>query len=271
MWKKRFIYWVDNGTVYVSIPFTWDLPKAYSACVFFKSEGYEVKAGGPAVKLMPEQMGGYVSNEQVDALCQHNPDAVFTSRGCIRQCEFCAVPKIEGDLLELDNWTPKPIICDNNLLACSKMHFDKVIDSLKGINQVDFNQGLDARLLTMEKASRLVELDLRMVRLAWDYIEMESRVRESIATLTSFGIPKSMITVFCLIGFKDTPDDALYRLQSIKDLGLWPFAMRYQPLKTLVKNKYIGENWTKRELLRFSRYWNRQIWLKNIPFEEYRK
>ena len=113
----------------MSVPFTWNLPQAYSLCVWYRQLGYRVRAGGPAVKLIPRYLAEVADiGGEVDALKKHNPNATFTSRGCVRNCPFCAVPRIEGQLRELTDWEPKPIICDNNLLACSRRHFDLVID-----------------------------------------------------------------------------------------------------------------------------------------------
>jgi len=268
-WPKKAIDWIEDSTVFVSVPFTWELPKAYSRCVFLRQQGYRVRAGGPAVSLMPDYLRDVAEiGGEVDALKHHNPDATFTSRGCIRKCKFCAVPKIEGDLVELEEWEWKPIICDNNLLACSEKHFDKVIDNLKGFKKVDFNQGLDARLLTDYHAERLAELDC-MIHLAWDHIGLEGQVFGAIYALLHAGLPKRRIRIYVLIGYDDSPADALYRLEMLKAEGIWPNPQRYNPLDTLEKDHYVAPNWTDRELHRFMRYWARQRWLEHIPFEEY--
>lgn len=269
-WSKHIVCWTENDSAYLSISFTWNLPQAYSLCVWYRGQGYRVKAGGPAVDLMP----GYLADVaecggHIEALRRHNPDATFTSRGCIRHCPFCAVPKIEGDLIELEHWEPKPIVCDNNLLACSRRHFDSVIDSLRPVSQIDFNQGLDARLLTSHHIDRLKELRLRYVRLAWDWIELEAVVLDSIGKLLAAGLPKSKIRVYVLVGFEDTPEDALYRCQTLKDKGIMPNPQRYNPLDTLKKDNFVADRWTDRKLQDFIRYWSRQNWLKRIPFNEY--
>lgn len=96
-WRAGLAEWIDGDTAYLSVPFTWSLQNAHMRAVALRCEGYRVHAGGPAVSLMPDflaevaEIGG-----EVNALPHHNPDATFTSRGCIRRCPFCAVPKIEG-------------------------------------------------------------------------------------------------------------------------------------------------------------------------------
>lgn len=273
-WPKRAIDWIEHDTAFVSVPFTWDLPQAFSRCVFLREQGYKVRAGGPAVSLMPDYLADVAKiGGQVEALKHHNPNATFTSRGCPNRCAFCAVPIIEGDLYEMKSWERKPIICDNNLLACSQAHVDKVLDSLKGIKNVDFNQGLDARHLSDYHAGRLAELDLKFVRLAWDHSSLESQVMLAIQNLRDAGIPRNKIRVYVLFGYQDTPEDALYRLQTLKDIGVWPNAQRYQPLNALEKNKYVNETvgWTDRELRRYARYWNKLHWLAGVPFDEYER
>jgi len=271
MWPKKAIDWVENNTAFVSVPFTWELPQAYSRCVFLREQGYKVRAGGPAVSLMPDYIADVAEvGGEVNALKHHNPNATLTSRGCIRKCGFCAVPKIEPRFEELDQWEPKPIVCDNNLLACSKSHFDKVIDLLKGIKGIDFEQGLDARLLTDYHAQRIAELNLNLVRFAWDNIKNESAIMKAIERTVTAGIPKSKIRVYVLFNFNDTPEDALYRLQTLKDMRVWPNPARFQPLDALKRNAYVAPEWTERELKRMMRYWYKQRWLGGISFDDYR-
>jgi hypothetical protein len=205
---------------------------------------------------------------EVDALPRHNPAATFTSRGCIRQCSFCAVPRLEDDLRELDDWPIRPIVCDNNLLATSRAHFDRVVDSLKPLRHVDFNQGLDARLLTRYHAGRLAELDCT-VRLALDSTRNESAFMEAYHLLRKAGIPKKRIRVYVLIGYQDSPDDALHRLQLVRGLGVTPNPMRYNPLDSLMRDAYVGPNWTDRELTRYVRYWSHLQFFGAVPFEEF--
>ncbi len=268
-WHKGFAEWTENDTAFLSIPFTWELQLAHQRAVWLRTEGYHVRAGGPAVALMPAYMTDVAElGGDVNALPHHNPNAVFTSRGCIRKCPFCAVPRIEGDLRELDDWEPKPIVCDNNLLACSRAHFDKVIDRLKPIRGVDFNQGLDARLLTTYHADRLAELDCT-VRLAWDHVSLGNQFMTAWERLRKAGIPKSHIQCYVLIGYNDKPDEAWFRLRTIHNLGAQPNPMRYNPLDALVRDSYVHANWTETELTAYMRYWANLRFTAGVPFQEW--
>ncbi len=272
MWSKGIVEWIEDCTAFISVVFTWDLPNAYQRCVWLKQQGYKVKAGGVAVSLMPNYLKGVAEiGEKMQSLYRHNPDATRTSLGCIRACSFCAVRIIEPIFMELPTWESKPIVCDNNLTACSRKHFDKVIDSLKSVQGVDFNQGLDIRLLTTHHLDRLKELNIHKLRFAWDDIKSTEIVMHGLEKVLKARFPKSKIGVYVLFNYKDTPDDALYRCETLKAMGILPNVQRYQPLTCLKKNSYISPNWNHRFLSDFTRYWSRQIWFRSIPFSEYKR
>lgn len=274
-------YWPHKGYVEhkfdkcvdLSIAFTWKLQTAHQRAVWWASQGYNVRAGGPAVKLMPEILDGVADvswSVLADAIALHNENAVFTSRGCVRRCKFCAVPVIEGELREIPEkfWEPRRIICDNNLLACSRKHFDMVIDRLKPLRNIDF-QGLDARLLTRYHAERLAELRIGVLRLAWDHIDHGHEFMAAYEKLRKAKLPKKVIRCYVLIGYDDTPDDAWFRLRTIRNMGIMPLPMRYNPLDALRRDEYVGPNWTDDELRRYMRYWSHSRWHGGVPFEEF--
>ena len=269
-WHNGLVEWTEGQHAYISVVFSWQLGQATARAVWLEAEGYQVHIGGPAAILNPERVGVWLDTTPITALHRHNPNATFTTRGCIRKCPFCAVPLLEGDLVELSDWEPKPIVCDNNLLAASQAHFNRVIDSLKPLKGVDFNQGLDARLLTNRQAERLAELDLYAVRLAWDHINLERSFMDAFEALRRAGIPLRLIRVYVLIGYHDTPDDALYRLDTVCSFGIRPNPMRYQPIHAERRNEYVDSGWTDAQLNRYMRYWSRLRWLEHIPFAEYK-
>lgn len=280
MWSKGIVEWQDHGTAFLSVPFTWDLPLAYSRAVGLKQQGFEVRVGGPAVELMlrdPKlrakvgladlvQCGG-----SVPALHHHNPEAVFTSRGCIRKCPPCAVHLIEPVFAELSDseWEPRPIVCDNNILATSMAHFDRVVNRLSPLHDVDFNQGLDARLLEWHHIEGLQKLDLAMVRFAWDLPSEETAVLDAISRMMKVGLPKSKFAIMVLVNNGESPAEAQYRFETLKGHGVRGCPMRFQPLDTLKKDSFVSPEWTQRELHRFVRYWFRQNWFSKIPYAEF--
>ncbi len=269
-WGSGAVEWVEGDTAYLSVVFSWQMQAAYQSAIWYRQLGYRVRAGGPAVALNPTHLAEVAEvGGEVGALAHHNPHATFTSRGCVRRCSFCAVPRVEGDLRELLDWEPRPVVCDNNLLACSRRHFDRVVDRLKSVRGIDFNQGLDARLMTAYHANRLGELDLHCVRLAWDAARLESQFMAAFEMLRAAGIPKRLIRVYVLVGYNDTPADALYRLQAVRALGIVPNPMRYQPLNALRRDSYVAPGWTGRELRRMVRYWSNLAHLGGIPYDEF--
>lgn len=269
MWFKKPIHWEDNTAHYYSIVFSWQLHK-WIKTVQPELDGKKIIVGGPAVKLNPEIIPSFVIiGKDIPTLWRHNIFATKTSTGCIRNCSFCAVPKLEGKLKEIKKWEVKPILIDNNLLACSIKHFDSVIDNLKKLKWCDFNQGLDARILTKYHAGRFAELKNPLIRLAFDHTKNEKQFLKAFELLRNAGINKKNIRVYVLIGFKDTPEDALYRLRLVNNLKIKTSAMRYQPLDTKNRNEYVDKNWTDRQLIDYMKYWNNLRYFAGIPFDEY--
>lgn len=265
MWKKDIVQWEINGKLFLSVPFTWLMPEAEKVA---KESKKRVCAGGPAVQLMGAPWADHTSDTTpYDVLSMHNPLATFTTRGCIRKCGFCAVPKIEGDFKEMDTWKPAPIVCDNNLLAASKKHIERVIDSLMAFPYVDFNQGLDARLFSLWHADQISRLKHAKVRFALDHVDMIGTVYTAIAKAKNSHL--NDIGVYVLYGFNDTPEDALHRLDTVRSWGIRPNPMRYQPLDTLDKNSYIKEGWTDYELRKVMSYYSKLRYLEHIPYDDY--
>ena len=269
-WNGGLVEWDDGDAVNISVVFSWKLQDAYSRAAWNKQIGKRVRVGGPPVSLKPEMFTGVAEvGGDVDALPRHNPDATFTSRGCVRSCPFCIVPIHEGDLVELNEWPVRPIVCDNNILATGARHFDAVIDSLKPLKGVDFNQGLDARLLTRHHAERIRELDMAVIRLAWDHVSLEDKFMAAWGKLRDAGVPKSKMQSYVLIGYNDTPEDAKYRLEKVRELGGLPNPMRFQPLTAEKRNSYVGPGWTETLLRKYMAYYSKLNWRGGVPFDEW--
>ena len=125
--------------------------------------------------------------------------------------------------------------------------------------------------MTDHHAQRFAELKKPIIRLAFDDIKTESKFQDAYDRLKSAGIPNKSIQVYVLIGFDDTPEDALYRLRRVRGLGIKPNPMRYQPIHAMTRNEYTGGAWTPRELTRFVRYWANLRFTEAVPFEDFER
>lgn len=267
-WKKDIVSWKILGTLYISIPFTWLFEKAKNLAISHKGK---VIIGGPGAVLLEEKVDwARVGRDTCfDVLSFHNPLATFTTRGCIHKCLFCAVPELEGSFRELKEWKKAPIVCDNNILASSRTHFERVVESLMDLPYVDFNQGLDARLFTEWHASQLKRLKKVKIRFAFDFPDMERKLDGVLWILNAAGFNTDTLGIYVLIGFEDIPEEARYKLERVRSWGIWPNPMRYQPLDCLRKNDYVAPGWTEGELKKMMRYYSRLAWLDGIRYEDY--
>lgn len=251
-WPKKEITWIQDRTLYVSIPFTWRLPRVKSILQQRSFFWDNAIVGGPAVLLMPDYFDAMnhvkTGHEMPGVLQRVNPLATKTSSGCVRKCQFCAVPETEGKLTEFDDWPDRPILIDNNLLATSTKHFNRVIDRLRKFDFVDFNQGLDARLLTNHHAIRFAELKKPILRLALDNMSCVDDWIQAYTILRMAGHPKKSIRSYALIGFDSGDKEAWERCEfieahGIKVLPMWFHALSEMEINTVSKDqKKMG--WT---------------------------
>ncbi len=118
---------------------------------------------------------------------------------------------------------------------------------------VDFNQGLDARLLDEHKMSRLAELNLHPMRIAFDHIEQREIYERAIRLAAKFGIRD--LSNYLLYNFLDTPEDFYNRLKINIDLceelnlSIYSFPMKYCPIddpEYFSNRDYIGRHWNKK-------------------------
>ena len=76
------------------------------------------------------------------------------------------------------------------------------------------------------------------------------------------------IAVYVLINNQDTPEDAIYRLETVRSIGAQTVPMRYQPLTTLRKNEHVGLAWTEYDLQKVMQYYSRDAY-RAIPFDKF--
>ncbi len=237
--------------------------------------GHEDLHGTPIEELVPD----YSILDHVDYRYPVN-DAYFgyASRGCVRKCSFCGVPQLEGaqrDMPPLSNLVngvkanhgekKDLVLMDNNVTAAPK--YKEVIAEIVDLGfeagatmvrdgnrrvkrRVDFNQGVDARILSkspmyLEEMSKIC---ISPLRIAFDHIG----VRKPYETAVRMAADNQILSLsnYMLYNFMDTPED-LYQRMNVnillnQELGvrIWSFPMRYQPVN-LKDRSHVGKNWNR--------------------------
>ena len=186
----------------------------------------------------------------------------FLTRGCIRTCPWCIVPEKEGKIrkhADVEEFAQHKnvVFLDNNVLA-----HDHGIAQLEKIAKlglvVDFNQGLDARLIDDGIAKILGKIQwLSAVRLACDDKGQIESIRKAVENLRWHNVTPRRY--FCYVLVKDI-NDSLERVRFLKGLNLDPFA---QP--------YIAPDGTPptKEQKKFARWVNMKSIYKSTTWEEY--
>ena len=186
----------------------------------------------------------------------------FLTRGCPRRCDWCFVPEKEGnirpasdiiDFLQGDS----AVLMDNNPLA--HPHGIAQIEKMGRMGiKVDFNQGLDARLIDDSIARLLSRLKwLEPLRLACDSQAMIGPIEQAVRHLRYHNTIPTRFGCYVLV--KDT-DEALERIKFLKGIHIDPFA---QP--------YIDKdgNPPTRLQRRFARWVNTRMYFKKMTWEDY--
>lgn len=179
----------------------------------------------------------------------------FLSRGCPRNCDFCHVVAKEGrkavkvaDLREFWNGQKNIVLCDPNILACKdwKNLLQQLIDSKAW---VDFNQGLDIRLMTEEKAEMLKQIKTKNLHFAWDRYEEKEKIIPKFQMFKEItGIDFRKLTVYVLCNFNTTIEQDLDRIYLLRDLGFTPYVMIYDKYNAPEKIRLL-QRWCNNKII----------------------
>lgn len=122
----------------------------------------------------------------------------------------------------------------------------------KRARYIDFNQGLDARLMTDEKVALLAQLSIRPLRIAFDSMEYEEIYTKAVRLAAKHGLKH--FSNYLLYNEKDKPVELYQRLKINVDLcselgvNIYSFPMKYHPItgKDRFNRDYLGEHWNRK-------------------------
>lgn len=241
----------------------------------FQEELYSDDVHGPPIE---DAIPDYEILNQVDyKYAVHDAYFAYASRGCVRKCSFCGVPKLEGDLYDTPSlshivegierlYGPKKdlILMDNNIVASPR--FKEVIAEIRDLGfipgaklkrgkstaqrRVDFNQGVDARILCKDRMflKELASISIRPLRIAFDHIGVKKQYVTSIEFAHEVGLHD--LSNYMLYNFHDSPADLYQRmvlnidLNEKLDIRIFSFPMRYQPTD-MKERTFVGEKWNR--------------------------
>lgn len=197
----------------------------------------------------------------------------FMSRGCPRKCSFCHVKDKSSDgtvthkvadLSEFWNGQKYIQLFDPNTLACPE--WKDILQQLADSKAyVDFNQGIDIRLMTDEKAEMLSKVKIKLIHFAFDRYQDWDIVAPRLKTFADrvgYKWCRGKVQVYVLCNFDTTMEQNLERIYYIKSLGMNPYVMLYD-------KDHIPKGHELRKLQRWCN--NRFIFWTCDSFDEYLK
>lgn len=254
-WSPLFTY----DKVYSSKVFTFT-----PECEYLPPDTIKGGTGYGLYNELPEEIDDFEPDYTIYPDCNHAIG--FLTRGCIRQCPWCVVPKKEGTIRPYSTWRKikRPdsrdiVFMDNNVLACT--HGIEQLRDMIGENvRIDINQGLDARLITPEIAEMLARLKwIRFIRMSCDTDSMLDVVRHAIMLLEQNGVKPYRVFVYLLV---QDIHSAEKRAIALRDIGAEVFAQPYRDFENNIEPSH--------EMKALARWVNHKAIFKSVKtFAEY--
>jgi len=276
-WRTGMAEWFEeveeHPTVNLSVVFTWDAAQAYQRAVWHKQMGYKVRVGGPgvfpyAIRRDFQGVADEIGGDMPDAVQHHNPAATFSSRGCPVGCHFCIVPAMEGrEFTLIEDFVPRPILCDNNLSALPAEWQDEVVDRYKafGVPLLDANSGFEPQTFDESVLRRWESINRGPWRYAYDETNEGPDVERVCRMLR--GYPSRRKRVYVLIG--NEPFDAcMDRIRQVIAWGAEPHCQPVMRLNVRERSFWLRYDWNPQLLRDVARWANQWVW-RRCSFAEY--
>ncbi len=153
-------------------------------------------------------------------------------------------------LLEFHTAKKKAILSTYKVL---KPFFEKLYINKPKARYVDFNQGIDSRLVTDANMEKMAEIPVRPVRIAFDHWELRKKYEEAVRIAVRHG--HNHLSNYILYNFEDKPLELYWRLklnvELCEELGadIYSFPMKYHPIADpdyFSNRDYIGKHWNRK-------------------------
>lgn len=137
--------------------------------------------------------------------------------------------------------------------AIARPLYEKYFKRSTRARYIDFNQGIDARLVTDEKMKKLSEINIRPLRIAFDHYSMKDIYIKAVKLAAKYGIKE--LSNYLLYNYKDKPEDLYARMklnvELCEELGvtIYSFPMKYHPIddpEYFYNRDYIGIYWNRK-------------------------
>ena len=134
-----------------------------------------------------------------------------------------------------------------------KPYFEKYYNKNPLSRYVDFNQGIDARLVNEKNMAKLSEIPIKPLRIAFDDWKLKDTYENAIRLAARNGIMD--MSNYILYNFNDTPEELYYRLELNVNLceelhiRIYSFPMKYHPIqdpKYFRNRDYEGKHWNRK-------------------------
>lgn len=131
--------------------------------------------------------------------------------------------------------------------------FEKIYKNKPKARYVDFNQGIDSRLINEENIKKLAEIPVRPLRIAFDHWKLRDVYEKSVRLAAEHGI--THLSNYLLYNFTDEPIELYYRMKKNVELcdelgiSIYSFPMKYHPIqdpKYFRDRTYLGEHWNRK-------------------------
>ena len=153
-------------------------------------------------------------------------------------------------------------LCDPNMFACKDWRdlAQQLIDSKAW---VEFNQGVDIRIMTEEKAEAIKRMKIKSIHFAWDRYEDKDKILPRFRFFQEItGWDRHKMQVYVLTNFNTTIEQDIERVTTLRELHYAPYVMIFEKDKTTMDDPV-------RQLQRWVN--NRVIFNSCKTFEEYRR